>query len=133
MKQIDFRYKYLFAIVLICTGYLYLFFQNVADVDPKNTLCLFHQVSGLPCPACGTGRGLRCILHGDFSNAWMYNPLSYVALILTFISLGWMMIDLKKNKFTFLPSLKKPVAFRYTIVPLLLLLINWYWNIKKGL
>ena len=131
--QIQFRYTYFFAIAFTAWGYLYLFLQPEPEIHQQNTLCLFHLVTGLPCAACGTGRGLICILHGEFSKAWMFNPLSFAVLIFSFIAFSWMSIDLLKNHFTFIPAMKRPVSLRYFIVPLILILINWYWTIAKGL
>ena len=39
--------------------------------------CLFHQLTGLDCPGCGSLRSVRCLLHGNFVRAFEYNPLLY--------------------------------------------------------
>ena len=133
MKPIHFRYAYLILILFAGSGLLYLLLQPLPEDHQQQTLCLFHRISGLPCPACGTGRGIICILHGEFTKAWMFNPLCFVVLILSIIVFGRMMIDLVKNQFTLLRAMKKPISFKYMVVPLILVLINWYWTITKGL
>ncbi len=53
-------------------------------VDPSKAwwmpTCLFHQLTGLYCPGCGTGRALHKLAHGNFVAAWRLNPLMIVAI-----------------------------------------------------
>ncbi|MGD0650123.1 MAG: DUF2752 domain-containing protein [Verrucomicrobiia bacterium] len=42
--------------------------------------CLFHEVTGLYCPGCGTTRALHCLLHGQFREALRDNALAVVAV-----------------------------------------------------
>jgi hypothetical protein len=44
--------------------------------------CPFKQFTGLPCPTCGFMRGIHCLLHGQISQAWLYNPLLFAVLAL---------------------------------------------------
>jgi hypothetical protein len=43
-------------------------------------LCVFHQLTGLDCPGCGTQRALHQLFHGNFAAAWRFNPFA-VALM----------------------------------------------------
>jgi hypothetical protein len=43
-------------------------------------MCLFKRITGLPCPTCGTTRGMMHLLHGDVVGAWLYNPLVFTVL-----------------------------------------------------
>ncbi len=36
--------------------------------------CIFRNLTGLPCPGCGTGRSAIALLGGDFIRSWKYNP-----------------------------------------------------------
>ncbi|MDR3710893.1 MAG: DUF2752 domain-containing protein [Capsulimonadaceae bacterium] len=38
-------------------------------------LCVFHAVTGLPCPGCGMTRSLICLMHGRFHESFLYHPL----------------------------------------------------------
>jgi hypothetical protein len=42
--------------------------------------CVFHAVSGLPCPLCGGTRAARAILHGELTSALRLNPTALPAL-----------------------------------------------------
>ena len=44
------------------------------------SLCLFRNVTGLPCPFCGSTRSVGHILQGEFSAALYSNPLGYFGL-----------------------------------------------------
>src|SRR5450755_2735147 len=43
-------------------------------------ICIFHELTGLPCLTCGATRCTIAFLHGNFSVAWMWNPLAFLAL-----------------------------------------------------
>jgi hypothetical protein len=40
-------------------------------------LCLFKFVTHLPCPTCGSTRGVFHLLHGRLLAAWLCNPLVF--------------------------------------------------------
>jgi hypothetical protein len=42
--------------------------------------CIFHAVTGLECPGCGSLRAAHSVLHGDFAMAFRLNPLLFVLL-----------------------------------------------------
>lgn len=42
--------------------------------------CLFHKITGLYCPGCGTARGFHKLLHGDLLGAWRMNQLTLLML-----------------------------------------------------
>ncbi len=51
--------------------------QAIQAVLAKETLppCLFHHVTGYPCPTCGTTRAFLAACGGDWAAAVAYNPL----------------------------------------------------------
>jgi len=56
---------------------VYAFEPATAGFYPQ---CVFHMLTGLYCPGCGTARGLHALLHMDPASAFSYNPLMVVSL-----------------------------------------------------
>lgn len=52
-------------------------------------LCLFHRLTGWPCPACGTTRGVLNLLAGRVAEAWLANPLMMTFLPLMLAATGY--------------------------------------------
>ncbi len=50
--------------------------------------CPFHVWTGLPCPACGSGRALAALARFDLGAALAWNPLAVLAM-LVFLGIGW--------------------------------------------
>lgn len=42
--------------------------------------CPLRAVTGIPCPVCGTTRGVVALFNSDFAQAWHFNPLSYLVV-----------------------------------------------------
>jgi hypothetical protein len=51
--------------------------------------CVFHAITGLACPGCGSLRAAHSILHGDFAAAFRFNPLLFVLLPLAGLALAF--------------------------------------------
>ena len=56
---------------------LYRFDPTVARFYPH---CVFHDLTGLQCPGCGTTRALHHLLHGDVAGAFRLNAMLFVAV-----------------------------------------------------
>lgn len=56
---------------------LYLFAPTQYPFYPR---CVFHAVTGLSCPGCGSLRALHNLLHGEIGTALRLNPLFIVLL-----------------------------------------------------
>jgi hypothetical protein len=63
----------------IVVGVAVLFFFNPATTVfyPK---CLFHEMTGLYCPGCGSTRALHCLLRGEIGAALHENALAILAV-----------------------------------------------------
>jgi uncharacterized membrane protein YfcA len=46
-------------------------------------LCLFRNLTGLPCPFCGTTRSVGSILQGNLDAALAFNPLGFFVIFLS--------------------------------------------------
>src|SRR6266571_5637647 len=43
-------------------------------------VCIFHEITGLPCVTCGMTRSAIQFFHGHFLVAWKWNPLVFAFL-----------------------------------------------------
>jgi hypothetical protein len=104
----------------------------------SSTLCLFKNVTGIPCPSCGVTRSVFMVIQGEWMQALMLNPLGFIALLFLVVSPGWMIADfILKKESLFQSYLKTEQLIRNNkriYIPLIALVaINWIWNITKGL
>jgi len=64
--------------VAVCAAaILYRFDPAKVHVYPR---CVFHTLTGLQCPGCGTTRALHHLLHGDVAGAFHLNAMLFVAV-----------------------------------------------------
>lgn len=131
----------LYALLLIVclVGYVWLYFSitknNAGNISAE--VCLIKHVTNIPCPSCGSTRSVISLSKGDFIGALNLNPIGYLLVIIMFVAPTWIIADtiMKSNTlFVFYQKiethLKKP---KFAIPLILLLIINWIWNITKGL
>lgn len=74
-------------IIIIYIGILIILPFN--DFSPQQ-LCLFKNITGVPCPGCGLTRSYLALLKGNISHAFYYHPLFFVvplsALLIIFMN-----------------------------------------------
>lgn len=91
-KQLFFVYLF-FLIIILCAGFiLYSIPPTENSIYPP---CIFHKITGLYCPGCGSTRAIHSLLHLEIRKAFAYNPL--VVIFLPFISL-WLLISIYRIK-----------------------------------
>ncbi|MBT1712096.1 DUF2752 domain-containing protein [Fulvivirgaceae bacterium PWU5] len=133
------RSLYRMIVFLLGAGYAWLGYHLFGgDNHAHVTLCMFKDMTGVPCPSCGITRSLLSLLHGNVQEALWINPLGFVAALLLTILPAWVLYDGVQRKRTL------PTAYRWAelqlqrqkllYVPLIaLILVNWGWNILKDL
>ena len=95
---------YLLISFLFCGGAILFLFDMPFSPSGPYTLCLFRNVTGIPCPACGMGRGIEDLLHLRFSEAVHMNPLCILVLPAIIVTAVWMVRDVlyaKESLFRF--------------------------------
>ena len=72
-------YSTLLFAIIIGSG---LVFYYVFNPESNRFLlkCPFKFATGFDCPGCGSQRALHALLHGEFIQAFSYNPLPVVHL-----------------------------------------------------
>lgn len=128
----------LYSIIFIAclVGYIWIFINIYLKIPKKGfEICFIKNITTIPCPACGSTRSVISILKGNFVEAIMINPLGYLTIIIMLLSPLWLVADIlfkKKTYFEFYNKienyLKNP---KFAISLLILLIINWIWNITK--
>ena len=71
------RAALLWTAVVAGATYLFIFEPGKSGFFPA---CPFRALTGFSCPACGSTRGLHCLLHGDMVSAFEFNPLLILSL-----------------------------------------------------
>jgi len=98
---------------------------------------LFKRVTGVPCPSCGTTRSVLSILKGDVLEGILWNPFGIIIIFILFIFPVWIISDVLGRKDTLFNVYNQTELFlkrKWIAIPaILLVLVNWIWNIVKGL
>jgi Protein of unknown function (DUF2752) len=131
---------YLFILTACLVGYIwvgYHVYHTSVDAHASTEVCIIKHVTHIPCPSCGATRSVLEILQGEIKNAFLLNPLGIVLFLMMLVFPVWIIIDKINRKTTFYTfyikaenTLRKP---QFAILFAALILMNWVWNIKKGL
>jgi hypothetical protein len=95
------------------------------------TLCAFKQLTGLPCPTCGSTRALGQLALFDLGSAFAMNPLAATA---AFVLLAWALADLAllPRRLSVRLVLRPDVAPWVRLAFLLLAASNWVFLLLSG-
>lgn len=75
------RHPRVVATAALVAGCAFAVLLAVCGTDsPWVPKCLFHTVTGLDCPGCGSQRAISALLNGHFSEAWHFNPALWIGL-----------------------------------------------------
>ncbi|UZD38416.1 DUF2752 domain-containing protein [Capnocytophaga ochracea] len=129
-------YTFITLLCLACWGWLlshYVFHGQDIGV----TVCAIKNITGYPCPSCGTTRSVEAFFEGHWGEALLTNPLGVLASVLLIITPLWLLYDLCRKKTTLQGAYIKFEQFfkhPYVYIPFFILIVlNWIWNIYKGL
>lgn len=76
------HFKMKLILILISFLIVYFILSELLDVGIP---CLFYEITGYYCPGCGITRLLFSLLKLDFYQAFRYNPLIFILIIITVI------------------------------------------------
>ncbi len=129
---------YLLILGFALAGYSWVILNHylLTRNKPILNICLFRQVTGIPCPSCGTTHAVLSITKGNFRQAVNENILGFPVALMLLIFPVWILIDLIRKKESFYKFYywaesflrKKWVAYS----ALVFLLVTWGWNIFKN-
>jgi hypothetical protein len=131
----------LYTIIFIAcvAGYIGLYYIISSNVIENKTMdvCLIKHTTNIPCPSCGSTRSIISLTKGNFVDALSTNPIGLLIAIIMLIAPVWIIKDViqgNNSLFSFYQSIEKQLKKpKYAIPLILLIIINWIWNINKGI
>lgn len=121
-------------------GYSWLFFfkffaHSSSKIDL--TACLFKRITTIPCPSCGVTRAIQEIIRGNIISSLLINPFGIIVALIMFGVPFWIIYDYLIKKETFYTFYLKAESIirtkKVAFFLILLVLLNWIWNIHKQL
>jgi hypothetical protein len=120
-------------------GYSWLTFVYLRQVSHSSEtgVCLFKRLTTIPCPSCGSTRSVLSFLKGDMAGALYWNPFGLLLISFLIIVPIWILYDVASRKESMLTMYIKAERFvgrKWIAIPgIIIVIINWGWNISKGL
>lgn len=128
---------YLIVLIACFSGYLYLLFTTYYSEDGQMSVCMIKNAIGHPCPSCGTTRAVQALYSGDMIGSLLFNPFGIIVSIALLVLPFWISFDLATKKQSFYLAYNKMEAVlkqKKIAIPLIILVVlNWIWNIYKEL
>lgn len=131
----------LYSILFIAciAGYIWLYFSVTNEITEIKSVevCLIKYATNIPCPSCGTTRSMISLIKGNFIKALNLNPIGYLVTLIMLVVPIWIIADIIKSTRTLFNFYLKTETFlkksKIAIPLIILVIINWIWNISKGL
>ena len=128
---------YLLLFIACFVGFIYLFYNLHYSENTHFSVCVIKNVTGFPCPSCGTTRAVELLLQGKVQESLVANPFGILVTLIMAIVPFWISFDLLFKKETFYICYKKTeetLKIKWlAAVLIMLVLLNWIWNIYKGI
>lgn len=125
--------RYRLTILTISGGYLFVYLSTLLDPHQENSVCVYKNITGFPCPGCGMTRSTISLFKGDFFQSIMWNPLAIVVNIMAITAILWMSYNLIFTKEpSFDKIIRRKISPLYIILIVLIVIANWIWNFYKG-
>ena len=127
----------LYSLLLIAcsAGLIYLLYQLYYPESNTYSVCIIKNISGFPCPSCGATRAVQLLFKGDFTGSILMNPFGIIISAILILLPFWIVIDLilkKETFYTFYNKMECLLKQKKIAIPLIILvLLNWIWNINK--
>ena len=86
--------------------------------------CIFHQLTGQPCPMCGATRSFVALAHGDIAKSVLLYPLAPILFLAMLVGIGYSAWALTTGQRLRL-NLSLQMHQRIGLLVLALLALNW--------
>lgn len=131
---------YILLLGACLAGYSWLFiaYEQWLNSDPSGLeVCLFKQLTTVPCPSCGSTRSVVALLNGNLIDSVLYNPFGLLIFLFLLITPFWLLHEVvfkQSTLFTFYRWTEQFLIKKRVAIPAILLVVaNWIWNICKSL
>lgn len=130
-----------FMVFSICLTILFLalvmgkidwvFQRVVAEKTGLPSLCMFRNITGLPCPGCGLTRSFVSAAHGDLALSLHFHRFGWLLILYTFLQMirhaGWLALARRR------PSIEHlGLWLDRGLIPIaVLLVLNWFYNLAR--
>lgn len=98
---------------------------------------MIKNITGVPCPSCGSTRAILLLMNGDLQGSLLMNPIGIILAVIMVIAPLWIAYDLASGKQTLFDAynnFEKIVNVKWVATILIILVVaNWIWNIQKNL
>jgi hypothetical protein len=131
------RKLYILILCFALAGYSWVILNHLLLKvnNPVPDICLFRQVTGIPCPSCGTTHAVLSIVKGNFRQAVNENILGFPLTLIMILFPAWIIFDLvrKRDSFYRFYFLAESILRKNWVAwsGLAVLLINWGWHIFR--
>jgi hypothetical protein len=117
--------------MLILGGYALYLLPQFLSIGGAKGFCMFHSLTGLPCPGCGMGRASILLSQGKLLESIWMHPLAIPFALASVIAILWLISDLILKRETLLPLLKRKLQWPYSLLLTGVVLAVWFWNIVR--
>jgi hypothetical protein len=97
-------------------------------------VCLFREMTGRPCATCGATRSAIAFFHGQFLQAWKWNPLAFVTYcaVAVFNLYALAVVTTRGSRFRIVQLSSGEKNF-LRLTAIVLLLGNWIYLLNSNL
>lgn len=129
---------YTLLLTACIAGYIWLFIGlSQQHAQSKTEACFIKKITNIPCPSCGSTRSILSLIQGNFMEAFYINPMGFLIAFILLLCPIWIVLDVitKRNTFfNFYQRVETEIKRPQLAIPLVIIvIINWIWNITKGL
>ena len=125
-------YRYAAVLFLDVAAMLWFILSDIPRGTPHFIVCIFKNLTGYPCPACGTTRGLKFFFHFMPCEAFMMNPIAVLVGTAMVVVLIWSIRDLVVGQPSMFNVARKKIPWYLIVLIVIFLIFNEIWNINKG-
>jgi hypothetical protein len=120
-------------------GYTWLYFSITKNITENKSveICFIKHLTNIPCPSCGATRSILTLTKGNLTEAFNINPMGFLIAFIMLLAPLWIIVDITAKKNTLFAFYQKTESYlkrpQLAIPLVIIVIINWIWNITKGL